>query len=162
MYSMTMRRLAVRALVAQGALLLGLLQTTRPADAADYVVRMLNQGADGMMQFDPQLLKIAPGDTVHFTATDQGHNVQSLDGMTPTGAQPFHSEIGQNLAVKFTVPGVYGYRCTPHGTLGMVGLVVVGQPANEAAAKGAAMGGAAGRVFAKLFQTLDSTKTARN
>ena len=133
-----------------------------PACAADYQVRMLNQGMDGMMQFNPQLLRIAPGDTVRFTATDQGHNVQSLDGMIPNGAKPFHSEIGQNLAVTFTVPGIYGYRCTPHGTLGMVGLIVVGKPDNEAAAKAAAMPGAAGRVFAKLFQAFDSTRTASN
>jgi pseudoazurin len=159
---MTVWRLAARVLATQGILLSSLLQMMRPADAADYTVRMLNQGTDGMMQFAPQLLKIAPGDTVHFTATDQGHNVQSLDGMTPDGAKPFRSEIGQNLVVTFSVPGIYGYRCTPHGTLGMVGLIVVGDPANEAAAKAAAMPGAAGRTFAKLFQTLDSTKTAAN
>jgi pseudoazurin len=132
------------------------------ATAAEFQVRMLNQAPGGMMQFDPQLLKISPGDTVHFTATDQGHNVQSLDGMIPAGAKPFRSEISQNLAVTFTVPGVYGYRCTPHGTLGMVGLIVVGHPANEAAAKAAAMPGMAGRVFAKLFQALDSSRTAAN
>jgi pseudoazurin len=133
-----------------------------PASAADYQVRMLNQGADGMMQFDPQLLKITPGDTVHFTATDQGHDVQSLDGMPPDGAKQFRGEIGENLTVTFSVPGVYGYRCLPHGTLGMVGLIVVGNPTNEGAAKAAAMPGMAGRVFAKLFQALDSTKTAGN
>lgn len=159
---MTLLRSITRPFALQSALFFGLLAMTRPTDAADYTVHMLNQGTDGMMQFDPQLLKIAPGDTVHFTATNQGHNVQSLDGMIPDGARPFHSEIGQNLTVTFTVPGVYGYRCTPHGMLGMVGLIVVGPPANEAAAKSSAMGGAAGRVFAKLFQTLDSTKTAGN
>jgi pseudoazurin len=82
--------------------------------------------------------------------------------MIPAGAKPFRSEIGQNLTVTFTVPGVYGYRCTPHGTLGMVGLIVVGAPVNESAAKSAAMPGAAGRVFAKLFQALDSARTAAN
>jgi pseudoazurin len=162
MPSKSMSKLAAKIVCAQAAFLLGVLHPAGPASAADFTVRMLNQGMDGMMQFDPQMVKIAPGDTVHFTATDQGHNVQSLDGMIPAGAQPFHSVTGQNLAIKFTVPGVYGYRCTPHGTLGMVGLVIVGQPANEAAAKGAAMGGEAGRVFAKLFETLDSTKTAGN
>ena len=60
-----------------------------------------------------------------------------------------------------SVPGVYGYRCTPHGTLGMVGLIVVGQPTNEEAAKSAAMSGAAGRVFARLFQTLDFNQGSR-
>src|SRR5215469_2592537 len=136
--------------------------SVQAAHATDYQVRMLNQGTDGMMQYDPQFLRIAPGDTVHFTAADQGHNVQSIDGMIPDGAKPFRGDISQNLTVTFTVPGVYGYRCTPHGTLGMVGLIVVGNPVNEGAAKAAAMPGAAGRVFAKLFQTLDSTKTAKN
>jgi len=131
-----------------------------PSNAADYQVRMLNQGMNGMMQFDPQLLKIAPGDTVHFVATDEGHNVQSVDGMIPPGAKPFSGTIGQNLAVTLSVPGVYGYRCAPHGTLGMVGLIVVGNPVNEAQAKSAAMPGMAGRVFARLFDTLDTQRTA--
>lgn len=123
---------------------------------------MLNQGMSGMMQYDPQLLKIQPGDTVHFVATDKGHNVQSIDGMLPADAKPFSGGIGEDLTVSFSIPGVYGYRCTPHGTLGMVGLIVVGDPVNEAAAKDATLPGAAGRVFATLFQKLDATRTARN
>jgi pseudoazurin len=98
---------------------------------------------------------------VHFVASDQGHNVQSVDGMIPPGAKPLSGAIGQNLTVTFSVPGVYGYRCTPHGTLGMVGLIVVGSPVNEAQAKSAAMPGMAGRVFAKLFDALDSQRTAQ-
>ena len=141
-----------------GALLL--VAAAQPGFATDHQVRMLNQGMNGMMQFDPQLLKIAPGDTVHFIATDQGHNVQSIDGMLPAGAKPFTGTIGQNLTVTFTLPGVYGYRCMPHGSLGMVGLVVVGSPVNEPQAKTAAMPGMAGRVFAKLFDTLDTQRTA--
>jgi pseudoazurin len=131
------------------------------AAASEFDVRMLNHGATGDMQFDPQLLKVSPGDTVHFLAVDKGHNVQSLDGMIPDGAKAFSGEIGQNLTITFTVPGIYGYRCAPHGMLGMVGLVVVGNPGNEAAAKSAAMPGLAGREFAKLFETLDSKRTAQ-
>lgn len=130
--------------------------------AGEFQVRMLNHGENGDMQFSPQLLKVSPGDTVQFLAVDKGHNVQSVDGMIPDGAKAFSTEIGGNLTVTFTVPGIYGYRCTPHGTLGMVGLVVVGNPANEEAAKSAAMPGLAGREFARLFQTLDSKRTAQN
>jgi pseudoazurin len=147
-----------RTLAAAAALVLGLGMST--ALAADFQVGMRNQGMSGMMQYDPQLLKIAPGDTVHFIATDQGHNVQSIDGMIPEGAKPFSGAIGENLTVTFNVPGVYGYRCAPHGTLGMVGLIVVGNPVNEAQAKAAAMPGMAGRVFATLFDTLDTRRTA--
>ena len=146
--------------IACGALLM--CAGAQTANAAEYRIRMLNQGTDGMMQFDPQLLKISPGDTVHFVATDMGHNAQSIDGMIPSGAKAFVGGIGEDLNVTFTIPGVYGYRCMPHGTLGMVGLIVVGKPVNEDAAKASAMSGAAGRVFAKLFQALDSTRTAKN
>jgi len=76
--------------------------------------------------------------------------------MIPDGATAFSSEIGQNLTVTFTVPGIYGYRCGAARHARMVGLVVVGNPANEAAAKAAAMPGLAGRQFAKLFEILDS------
>ena len=146
----------IRSMLMWGALLI----FTHAASAAEYQVKMLNQGMDGMMQFDPQFLKISPGDTVHFTATDKGHDVQSVDGMLPAGAKPFSGEIDQDLTVTFTIPGVYGYRCLPHGSLGMVGLVVVGSPTNEAAAKSAALPGAAGRVFATLFEKLDTVRAA--
>ena len=132
------------------------------AHAGDYQVKMLNHGSDGDAQFDPQLLRISPGDTVRFVATDKGHNAQSIDGMIPDGAKSFSGPMGEDLTVTFTVPGVYGYRCMPHGGLGMVGLIVVGKPANEAAAKSAAMPGMAGHVFAKLFQALDTSRTAQN
>lgn len=130
------------------------------ASAAEFEVKMVNAGSGGMMQFEPELLKITPGDSVRFVAVDKGHNAQSVDGMIPPGAKPFAGPIGGDLEVTLTVPGVYGYRCSPHGTLGMVGLIVVGPPLNESTAKSAAMSGAAGRVFAKLFQNLDSTRTA--
>jgi pseudoazurin len=132
------------------------------ATAAEFQVQMLNRGSDGQMQFAPQLLKIAPGDTVHFLAIDKGHNAQSIDGMIPGGAKPFAGGIGEDLKITLTVPGVYGYRCNPHGSLGMVGLIVVGSPVNEEVAKTASVPGMARRVFAKLFQTLDTRTTAQN
>jgi pseudoazurin len=132
------------------------------ANAAEFQIKMLDHGADGDAQFDPQLLRVSPGDTVRFVAADKGHNAQSIDGMIPDGAKPFSGPMSQDLTVSFTVPGVYGYRCMPHGSLGMVGLIVVGKPTNEAAAKSAALPGMAGHVFAKLFQALDTSRTAQN
>jgi pseudoazurin len=133
-----------------------------PSVATEYEIKMLDHGDGGMMMFDPQLLKITPGDTVHFVATDKDHNAASIPGMIPSGAQSFESQIGQDLKVTLTVPGVYGYRCTPHGSLGMVGLIVVGPPVNEAQAKEASVPGLAHRTFARLFDELDSQRTAHN
>jgi pseudoazurin len=126
-----------------------------PATAADYQVKMLNKGAKGMMVFEPDLVKVQPGDTVTFVATDAGHDAMSVPGMLPDGAQPFEGQIGKDLTVTFTQPGVYGVKCKPHYVMGMVGVVVVGDPApNLDAAKAAKNPGKAGKVFTELLGSL--------
>jgi pseudoazurin len=114
--------------------LLGLLLlVAAPAEARDWQVRMLNRGPDGTaMAFAPAFLAIQPGDTVHFLATDRGHNAESLPGMIPAGAAAFRGGINQEIAVRFTAPGLYGYKCLPHLGMGMVGLIQVGRAANRA------------------------------
>ena len=109
-----------------------------PAAAADFEVHMLNKGKDGAMVFEPASLKVAPGDTVTFIPTDKGHNVESIKGMIPDGAEVFKSKINENYKVTFTAPGVYAVKCTPHYGMGMVGVVQVGDaPANLDAVKAA-------------------------
>lgn len=100
-----------------------------PAAAKDFQVKMLNKGASGTMVFEPALVKLAPGDTVTFVATDKSHNAESIPSMMPAGATPFKGKINQTFTVKFTKPGVYGYKCLPHYSMGMVGAVIVGSPA---------------------------------
>lgn len=121
--------------------------------AADYQVKTMNMTAHGMFQFDPPFLKIQPGDTVHFVAQDKGHDVESIAGMIPDGATPFKGQFNQDLAVTFTKPGVYGFKCAPHYSLGMVGLIVVGDPAaNLKQAEAVDQQGRAKQAFAKLFE----------
>ncbi|HEX2944162.1 MAG TPA: pseudoazurin [Rhodopila sp.] len=131
------------------------------AHAASVDVKVLNKGTHGgMMVFEPSLVRIAPGDTVHFVAADKGHNVESIPGMAPDGATPFSGKMNQDLTVTFDKPGVYGVRCKPHYGMGMVAMVVVGDPVNEDAAKAITQPGKAKQVFGELFTQLDSTKAA--
>lgn len=123
-----------------------------PSVAAEVEVKMLNKGAEGLMVFEPSLVKIAPGDTVHFVPTDKGHNVLSIDGMIPTDTQPFQSKPGEEITVAFDKPGVYGYECKPHYGMGMVGLVVVGDPVNLAEASAVKHKGKAQKKFEQLLQ----------
>jgi len=124
-----------------------------PAAAADHVVKMLNKGKAGMMVFEPALVKIAPGDSVTFVPTDKNHNAESINGMTPTGAVPFKGKMNQPIKVKFSKPGVYGYKCLPHYGMGMVGAVVVGSAgSNLAAAQKVSHPGKAKQVFAGLLR----------
>ena len=108
------------------------------AHAAQVEVKLVNQGSDGIMAFEPPLTKIKPCDSVKFVASDQGHSAESIEGMAPDGAKPFKGEIGQNVTVTFDKEGVYGVRCSPHYVIGMVGLIAVGDTyPNLAAAKAA-------------------------
>ena len=47
---------------------------------------MLDKGTEGVMVFEPALVKIEPGDTVKFVATNKGHNAETIKGMLPEGA----------------------------------------------------------------------------
>lgn len=91
---------------------------------------MLNQGEQGRMVFEPSVVKIQPGDTVKFVATDKGHNVEYIAGMVPEGVEMVKSPLGQDVSITFDTAGAYGYKCTPHVFMGMVGLIVVGDDPN--------------------------------
>ena len=80
------------------------------AMAAEVEVKMLNKGAEGLMVFEPALVKIEPGDTVKFVATDKGHNAESIKGMFPADATPFVGKNGEDVSVTFDKPGAYGVR----------------------------------------------------
>jgi pseudoazurin len=125
------------------------------AMAADIEVKMLDKGAAGLMVFEPALVKVAPGDTVKFVPVSKGHNVEVIAGMLPDGAAPFTGKINEAVTVTFDKPGIYGFKCKPHYGMGMVGMVVVGTPANADAAKAVKHPGKAKQVFATLFANSD-------
>lgn len=127
------------------------LSLTGMAAAADHEVKMLNKGEAGAMVFEPELITIAPGDTVTFKATDAGHNAETVPGMLPEGAEPFVGKMGKDVTVTFTQEGVYGIKCKPHVGMGMVAAVVVGAPVNLEAAKAVKAPGKAGKKFEALL-----------
>ncbi|AVF02330.1 MULTISPECIES: pseudoazurin [Devosia] len=108
-----------------------------PAFAADYEIHMLNKGEAGTMVFEPNFLAIQPGDTVTFIPTDKSHNVENIKDMLPEGVEAFKSKVNEEFKVTFDVPGLYGFKCTPHFAMGMVGAIAVGDELpNLDAAKG--------------------------
>ncbi len=106
------------------------LTLTAGANAADHQVKMLNKGSDGQtMVFEPAFLKIAVGDTVTFIPTDKTHNTESIKGALPEGAQEWKGKVNEQTTVAFSVEGLYVYKCLPHYSMGMVGVVQVGEAA---------------------------------
>jgi pseudoazurin len=130
---------------------------TAPAFAANFDVLMLNKGEAGAMVFEPALVRVAPGDTVTFLATDKGHNAETIKGMLPDGAEPFKGKMGKDVVVTFDAPGAYGVKCAPHLAMGMIALVVVGdEPANLEAAKAVKQPKKAQERFAAVYAELDA------
>jgi pseudoazurin len=130
--SLNKERLMTRVLKFAVLALAGAAMLPGAAQAKDWQVKMLNRGTAGNFVFEPAYVAVKPGDTVTFVPVDKGHNAESVEGMLPTGAAPFKGQMSQQMTVKFTKLGLYGYECTPHAALGMVGLVQVGRPTNKA------------------------------
>ncbi len=97
-----------------------------PVIAADHTVEMLSSSNGEMMVFKPAVLKIAPGDSVTWKAANPGHNTASIAEMTPDASLEWNGKINEELKITFTKEGVYGYKCTPHYILGMIGIIAVG------------------------------------
>ena len=60
-----------------------------------------------------------------FLPVEKGHNSASIKGMIPDGAAKWKGKINKEITVTFDKLGYYGYMCTPHYALGMVGMVIV-------------------------------------
>ncbi|MCB1747154.1 MAG: hypothetical protein KDK06_08245 [Gammaproteobacteria bacterium] len=110
-------------------------------------------------QWAPLVTFAAPGDTIVFRQMT-GHDSEALEGMIPTGAEPWKSALGEEgFSVTLTEPGAYMFKCNPHVSMGMVGAIVVGEvpPANLAAIEASPQNkGMIGRAIRKLKQALDA------
>ncbi len=97
------------------------------AFSADVTIQMLNKNKETKkrMVYSQELVKIDAGKSIEWVATDKGHNVEMLAG--PDGYElPKKTKLGDNVTIKFSVPGIYLYQCSPHAAMGMIGIVVVG------------------------------------
>ena len=104
-----------------------ILLITKTIAAADVTVEMLNKLENRSMVFSQEIVNIEVGQTVLWTATDKGHNVEFIaKGGVPEGVEKFKSKFNKDVEYKFDIPGIYAYWCTPHKTMGMIGFVVVG------------------------------------
>ena len=95
--------------------------------AEDTTVEMLSKLDKRTMVFSQEIVRIDPGDTVFWKATNPGHNVEFISKKgVPAGVAKFKSKVGKDTEFTFTVPGIYAYWCVPHKTLGMIGFIIVG------------------------------------
>jgi pseudoazurin len=121
------------------------------ADAENFDVKMLNKGAEGAMVFEPAFVQAAVGDTITFISTDKGHNAENIKGMLPEGVEAFKSGMGKDYVLTLNAEGLYGVKCTPHYTMGMVALIQAGAPVNKDAVTALVLKGKAKTRFEPLL-----------
>ncbi len=109
------------------------------SEGSEHIIKMLNSGSGGSMVFEPAVIKVSKGDTIHFKATDMSHNSVSMDGMIPEGASSWAGQLSQDITVKLDSEGVYVYQCDPHAMMAMIGVIQVGEAVNLSEVKNAAI-----------------------
>ena len=100
--------------------------STSVALAEDISIDMLNKRDDGAkMVYSEDIARIDVGDSITWLPKSKGHNVHFIAG--PEGWElPKKSKNNKEVAITLDTPGIYLYQCTPHATMGMIALVVVG------------------------------------
>ena len=102
-----------------------------PALAEDISVDMLNKRDDGAkMVYSEDISTIEVGDSITWIPTSKGHNVEFIAGPDGWDA-PRKSKLSKEVTITFDTPGVYLYQCSPHKTMGMIAIVVVGELTQE-------------------------------
>ena len=115
------------------ALLMGAFMTST-VQAAEHVVKIVSDYDNMRMVFEPQNIKIQPGDTVVWVnEADESHNMMTYPDGYPKGGKafksPFLDKAGQTWSQTFEKEGVFEYHCIPHVMMGMRGKVIVGDDA---------------------------------
>jgi len=134
--------------------LMGLLSTS--AFAADISVDMLNKRDDGAkMVYSEDISTIEVGDSITWLPTSKGHNVEFIAGPDGWDA-PKKSKLSKEYTYTFDEPGVYLYQCTPHKSMGMIAIVVVGELTQEGvdAIKGAKVSGKSKKRLKEIMSEL--------
>lgn len=141
-------------------LVLAILMVPGLALAETHVVKMVSTDPNDpsvAMDFVPSFLHIQKGDSVVFEPVQAGHNTASKRGMLPEGAQSWNTGLDKSFEMKFEQDGTYGYVCTPHYSVGMVGLILVGDyKVNLDVARKVRHRGKAKRAFKALFEKVDA------
>ena len=136
---------------------LGLLAAlATPALAEDISVDMLNKRDDGAkMVYSEDISTIEVGDSITWLPTSKGHNVEFIAGPDGWDA-PKKSKLSKEYTYTFDTPGVYLYQCSPHKTMGMIAIVIVGELTQEGvdAIKGAKVKGKSKKKLKALLADL--------
>ena len=102
----------------------GMVLSAKAEEKEPLIIEMLNKRGKDKMLYGQDVARVEVGQTVTWTPDSKGHNVQFVS--VPEGVEKVKSKLSKEFSYTFEQEGVYLYVCTPHASMGMIGVVVVG------------------------------------
>ena len=131
----------------------GMILSAKAEEKEPLIIEMLNKRDKEKMLYGQDVARVEVGQTVTWTPDSKGHNVQFVS--VPDGVEKIKSKMNAEVSFTFEQEGVYLYLCTPHATMGMIGVVVVGDSdVNLAEAKKYKFRGKSKKKFKKIVKEL--------
>ena len=103
----------------------GMVLSAKAEEKEPLIIEMLNKRGKDKMLYGQDVARIDVGQTIIWTPDSKGHNVQFVS--VPEGVEKVKSKLSKEFSYTFEQEGVYLYVCTPHASMGMIGVVVVGE-----------------------------------
>ena len=103
----------------------GMVLSAKAEEKEPLIIEMLNKRDKEKMLYSQDGARGEVGQTIIWTPNSKGHNVQFVS--VPEGVEKVKSKLSKEFSYTFEQEGVYLYVCTPHASMGMIGVVVVGE-----------------------------------
>ena len=102
----------------------GMVLSAKAEEKEPLIIEMLNKRGKEKMLYGQDVARVEVGQTITWTPDSKGHNVQFVS--VPEGVEKVKSKLSKEFSYTFEQEGAYLYVCTPHASMGMIGVVVVG------------------------------------
>ena len=103
----------------------GMILSAKAEEKEPLIIEMLNKRDKEKMLYGQDVARVDVGQTITWTPNSKGHNVQFVS--VPEGVEKVKSKLSKEFSYTFEQEGVYLYVCTPHASMGMIGMVIVGE-----------------------------------
>ena len=103
----------------------GMVLSAKAEEKEPLIIEMLNKRGKDKMLYGQDVARVEVGQTITWPPDSKGHNVQFVS--VPEGVEKVKSKLSKEFSYTFEQEGVYLYVCTPHASMGMIGMVIVGE-----------------------------------
>ena len=132
----------------------GMVLSAKAEEKEPLIIEMLNKRGKDKMLYGQDVARVEVGQTITWTPDSKGHNVQFVS--VPEGVEKVKSKLSKEFSYTFEQEGVYLYVCTPHASMGMIGMVIVGESdVNLDEAKDHKFRGKSKKKFKKILKSLE-------